>query len=663
MTAPARRSLVKRFTGAGLAMLIIGSGLTAIVAAEQPASAATATEMLRGFDPADIISDGVMFNPSTMSAAAIQTFLNGKVATCRSGYTCLKDYRQDTTDKAADPMCKAYTGRKAETAAQIISRVGAACGVNPQVLLVTLQKEQSLVTDTWPGARQYRSATGYGCPDTAPCDSDYYGFFNQVYKAAWAFKRYTSPPGTEGAGWTKFNWFPVGKATGVLFHPNAACGARSITIKNKATAVLYYFTPYQPNAAALAAGFGIGDSCSAYGNRNFFLYFTSWFGSTHYAVSSGIAAYWRSTGGTTGSLGEPLANAKKSSAAGGGITQRFTRGTVYSSAAGTATLRGASLAEYTSQGGPAGALGWPTADAVTRKDHGGGKVQAFQHGAVFAGAAGAFAVTGGVYDRYDAESFQAGDLGWPTADAVTSQAGGGGVWQAFQGGRIAVTPKGSNVVTGTILAKWLQRGAEAGSLGWPTADAGSVTANGRTGIVQQFATGRTIVLGRKVYTVTGDLYRNWRSHGSQAGSLGWPRGAAVKSAKNGGGWSQVFEKGAVLYSDAARAHYLNGKEYALYVKRGGTDGSLGWPGARVRSSAGTGGYITPFTNGAIYRSKRGTVAVVGFIGVKYRAKGGPSSVLGWPTGAAKREKGVMTQRFEGGRISWTAAGGARASRR
>ncbi len=143
-----------------------------------------------------------MFNPSTMSAASIQAFLNAQVPTCQRGYTCLRNYKQTTRTLAADPMCAKYAGATSETAATIIYKVGRACGVNPQVLLVTLQKEESLVTDTWPGADQYRKATGYACPDTTPvCDSTYNGFFNQVYKAAWAYVRYTSPKGTNGAGW------------------------------------------------------------------------------------------------------------------------------------------------------------------------------------------------------------------------------------------------------------------------------------------------------------------------------------------------------------------------------------------------------------------------------------------------------------------------------
>ncbi|MGA1827654.1 MAG: hypothetical protein WAZ28_05330, partial [Microbacterium sp.] len=53
-----------------------------------------------------------------------------------------------------------------------------------------------------------------------------------------------------------------------------------VYVQNQATANLYYYTPYQPNAAAIRAGYGEGDGCSSYGNRNFFQYFSDWFGAT-----------------------------------------------------------------------------------------------------------------------------------------------------------------------------------------------------------------------------------------------------------------------------------------------------------------------------------------------------------------------------------------------
>lgn len=92
-----------------------------------------------------------------------------------------------------------------------------ACEVSPAVLLVLLQKEQSLVTDPSPSERQFRSATGYGCPDTADCDSDYFGFFGQVYGAAWQFQRYRNPD-------SSFDWYPVGETTEIQYSPDAACG-------------------------------------------------------------------------------------------------------------------------------------------------------------------------------------------------------------------------------------------------------------------------------------------------------------------------------------------------------------------------------------------------------------------------------------------------------
>ncbi|MCP2031671.1 hypothetical protein L1277_001769 [Okibacterium sp. HSC-33S16] len=235
-----------------------------------PAAAATASN----FNPANIISDAVFFNGADMDSAGVQDFLNKQYQGCTSGYTCLRDFKQTTPDRGRDAMCNNYSGGANESAATIVSKVGLACGINPKVLLVTLQKEQSLVTHTSPSQARYNIAMGYACPDTAACDAQYFGFFNQVYKAAWQLKRYGNPAGTS----EYFTWFPVGKSAPVRYHPNASCGSASITVQNKATAALYYYTPYQPNAAALNNLYGTGDSCSAYGNRNFWRMFSDWFG-------------------------------------------------------------------------------------------------------------------------------------------------------------------------------------------------------------------------------------------------------------------------------------------------------------------------------------------------------------------------------------------------
>lgn len=264
----------------------MASVLLAVLAGPVAAPAAEAVEMsavdvvktanLADFRAGNIVSDAVFFDQGTMTEAQIQTFLESKVPKCQSGYTCLKDWYDTSRTTTADPMCGAYSGGVRERASRIIYKVARACGINPQVLIVTLQKEQGLVTHTWPSEWRFRIAMGQGCPDTAGCDTRYYGFFNQVYGAAWQFKRYANPPGTSQF----FTWYAPGKTWNILYNPNRDCGSSPVFVQNQATANLYYYTPYQPNAAALRAGYGIGDSCSAYGNRNFYNYFTDWFGST-----------------------------------------------------------------------------------------------------------------------------------------------------------------------------------------------------------------------------------------------------------------------------------------------------------------------------------------------------------------------------------------------
>lgn len=198
-------------------------------------------------------------------------FLAGKVNTCRAGYTCLKDYLQYTPNMPAESgLCNGYTGGY-HSAAEIIAKVGQSCGVSPKALIVLLEKEQSMITDTWPTARQYAAATGFGCPDTAPCDPNYAGFFYQVYDAARQLRNY----GLNPARWN----YRAGTTTNILYNPDSNCGASPVYIQNRATAALYNYTPYQPNAAALNNLYGVGDYCSAYGNRNFWRIWSDWFGS------------------------------------------------------------------------------------------------------------------------------------------------------------------------------------------------------------------------------------------------------------------------------------------------------------------------------------------------------------------------------------------------
>ena len=294
------------------------------------------------FDPTRIIDDGVFYNSSAMTTQQIQDFLNSQVQTCdtnHAGYVgdsgtaynppwvCLKDYYEDNTSTytvsytyqntsgVVVNATRTFTHNNAYfytaltnptykngdyhqglismaatiqniggtrpansiSAAQIIWNAAQTYGINPQVLLVTLQKENGLIKDTWPAPWQYQQAMGYGCFDYTPCNSQYSGFYNQVISAAWQFRTYANNP-------NGYNFVP-GPGNNVYYSPvTSTCPSptySTLNIQNQATASLYNYTPYQPNAAALAAGYGIGDGCSAYGNRNFWLYFNAWFGTTY----------------------------------------------------------------------------------------------------------------------------------------------------------------------------------------------------------------------------------------------------------------------------------------------------------------------------------------------------------------------------------------------
>lgn len=245
------------------------SVLAVLVGPPAPATAATGLE---GYRPGNLVSDAVFYNAAAMDEAAVRSFLTSQGAACvdnPDGTRCLKSYRSTVPTIAATPYCAALTGGTLDAAA-LIARVGKACGINPQMLLILLQKESGLVLSRQPNATMYAKATGVGCPDDAPCDPTLASFPLQVYGAAERFRTYRAHP-------TAYRYRADGTAQQVQYHPDTTCGSASFVIENQATAGLYIYTPYTPNAAALDAVVGTGDGCSTYGNRNFYRYLKLWF--------------------------------------------------------------------------------------------------------------------------------------------------------------------------------------------------------------------------------------------------------------------------------------------------------------------------------------------------------------------------------------------------
>jgi len=246
------------------------------------------------FDPGLIIGDSVFYDFGTMDAPEIQTFLDQQVPRCKlapavnvGDFTCLRYYRTDIPAMPASAgRCNAIDATTDVRASKMIEIIARACNINPRVILVTLQKEQGLVTSTnpyWPGTNgqpsttkpadyRYQIAMGFNCPDTGPCST--FGFFYQVYKAASQFHWYGNPGGS-------FTYLHVGRNVTINYQVAnvSGCGSKTFLLKSQATAALYYYTPYTPNQAALDNLYGSGDRCSAYGNRNFWRYYWDWFGS------------------------------------------------------------------------------------------------------------------------------------------------------------------------------------------------------------------------------------------------------------------------------------------------------------------------------------------------------------------------------------------------
>ena len=161
----------------------------------------------RGLQPTGGAADASDFDPGYLIATRLlQRHLDDGVARsipsstvvnsgCATAGMCLHNYKRVRSAPRRQPrVCGDRRPRPSRPRAQIIATVGKACGVSPKAILVILQKEQSLVTCA--GARipiAFAGAMGAGCPDTAPCDGNYAGLYEQVYYGAYLLKRYTTP--------------------------------------------------------------------------------------------------------------------------------------------------------------------------------------------------------------------------------------------------------------------------------------------------------------------------------------------------------------------------------------------------------------------------------------------------------------------------------------
>jgi hypothetical protein len=140
----------------------------------------------------------------------------------------LANYKQDNV-LASEIIWQAATGKTS-------SKYGYIPQINPALILVYLEKEQSLISDKnynpeTDGAKRIKKATGYGCPDDKNCDAEYKGFYNQVNWLSYQLERNFALSNTDKTPYT------VGKQVTTL-------DKKIVTISNSATASIYRYTPH-----------------------------------------------------------------------------------------------------------------------------------------------------------------------------------------------------------------------------------------------------------------------------------------------------------------------------------------------------------------------------------------------------------------------------------
>lgn len=158
----------------------------AVLAAIIPQSALAQSSIDPGFNPSVLITDEAFSDVGTFgSAAGIQHFLEQRnsVLANISPEFLIKLKEPDTLTKVGleDPQPNLSRLR---TAAELIYDASTKHGINPQVILVILEKEQSLITGQFSGdtlQRRMDRSLGFGCPDYEGCGDIFLGFYRQIF--------------------------------------------------------------------------------------------------------------------------------------------------------------------------------------------------------------------------------------------------------------------------------------------------------------------------------------------------------------------------------------------------------------------------------------------------------------------------------------------------
>ncbi|MFB9377664.1 S8 family serine peptidase [Kineococcus gynurae] len=153
---------------------------------------------------------------------------------------------------------------------------------------------------------------------------------------------------------------------------------------------------------------------------------------------------------------------------------------------------------------------------------------------------------------------------------------------------------------------------------------------------------------------------NWPV-GYGAGLLDVGATVAAASAATAASTQITRADGSVDFTRAGRTVNVRGAILARYRAAGGTTSSLGWPTSSEIPLRG--GAFTTFENGSIYWSPTGGAQIVkGAIRNRWGFLGWERGWLGFPTGEERAVRGGLVQGFAGGLVYFSGATGAQAVR-
>lgn len=149
--------------------------------------------------------------------------------------------------------------------------------------------------------------------------------------------------------------------------------------------------------------------------------------------------------------------------------------------------------------------------------------------------------------------------------------------------------------------------------------------------------------------------------GGPAGFLGKAT-SPVTRTPNGKGSFRHFAGGSIYWTAAAGAHEVHGAIRDKWASLGWETGYLGFPTTDETPTPDTVGRFSHFTGGSVYWTPTtGARAVHAKVRDAWQAQGWELGPLGYPVGDTSGVGGAaMSNLFQGGRVDWTASGGAKA---